>query len=134
MNSKLSSPLLFPHRGRTVERTVEVGVEARAWTNLNKALVKGAARQADRSAYSKEARIDFGMVLVVVVGVRRQQVTEIAVFDGKAVVSLQFHTAHFSPLVLHFIYGKIICPCPEPLPLHIDIVYVDFTVRCRFVI
>ena len=81
MNSKLSSPLLFPHGYGAVERTVEVCVEARAWTNLNKALVEGAARQADRSAYGKEAGVYFGRIFVPV-GVKRHQVAEIADVGG----------------------------------------------------
>ena len=125
--------LLFPHRYRTVVRAVAVGIEAGAWTNLNKALVECAARQADRSAYSKEARIDLGMVLVVVVWVRRHQVTEVAVCSGYAAMPLQFQTAHLNPRQ-YFACGKGIRPRPEPLPSYIDIVYVDFTVRRRFVI
>lgn len=101
---------------------------------MNKSLVECAAYQADRSAYGKEAGAYFGREFVVVC-IKRHQVTEVAVCDGKAVVSLQFHTAHL-PLVttLYLTYGKGVRPCPEPLPLHIDIVYVDGTVRRRFVI
>ena len=81
MNSKLSSPLLFPHRDRAVERTVEVGVLASTGSHLNKGLVKGAARQADRSAYGKEAGVYFGRIFVPV-GVKRHQVAEIADVGG----------------------------------------------------
>ena len=133
MNSKLSSPLLFPHGGSAVERTVEVGVEARAWTNLNKALVEGAARQADRSAYGKEAGAYFGRTLVEVC-VKRHQVTEVAVRNGYTAMPLQFQTARLPPVTLYLTYGKGIRPRPKPLPLYIDIVYIDFTVRRRFVI
>ena len=46
---------------------------------------------------------------------------------------LQFQTAHLNPRQ-YFACGKGIRPRPEPLPSYIDIVYVDFTVRRRFVI
>lgn len=73
--------LLFPHRDRAVERTVEVGVLASTGSHLNKGLVKGAARQADRSAYGKEAGVYFGRIFVPV-GVKRHQVAEIADVGG----------------------------------------------------
>ena len=83
----MKPPLLLPHRCRTVVHTIEVGIEAGTGSHLNKALVKGAACQADRSAYGKEAGAYFGRPLVVV-GVKRHQVAEVAVCDGYAIMPL----------------------------------------------
>ena len=130
MNYK--SPLFFPDGYGAVVRAVKVGIEARAWTHLNKGLVECAACHCNSPAYSKEAGVYLGRFLVVV-GVKRHYVAEVAIRNSYTAMPLQFYAACRKSFC-YIAYGKGIRPRPEPLSLHIDIVYVDFTVRCRFVI
>ena len=95
MNSKLSPPLLFPHRDRAVEPAVALAVEAGAGAHVEKERVEGAVCYVDRSACGNEAGVYSDSVagIILHILVKRHQMTKVAGVDGYAVIAVQLHTA-----------------------------------------